>query len=125
MMKFMKMRQIACLSGCCIAAADGVVAEASICLSQGLISLHVACCGGGRHCGWCHPRNTSPMQLLGLSWFGGLTRYVHPVVDLQLLAGSSGNAGILSTTIPPFPWTLSRSRMEFTAAGAINKPPPS
>ena len=33
-MKCMKMRQATCLSGCWNAAAEGVVAEASVCLSQ-------------------------------------------------------------------------------------------
>jgi hypothetical protein len=120
MMKCMKMRQVVCLSGCWNAAADGVVAEASLCLSQDMIWLHVAYCGGGRHCGWSHPRNTSWMQLLGLSWFGGPVGYFRPAVDLQPLGGRDSDAGILSTTVPPFPYTLSRSCMKFTAAGAIN-----
>ena len=108
------------LSGSWNAVTDGAVAEASVCLSQDHIWLHVACCGGGRRCGWSHPRNTSWMQLLGLSWFGGPVGYFRPAVDLQPLGGRDSDAGIFSTTVPPFPYTLSRSCMKFTAAGAIN-----
>lgn len=105
-MKCMKMRQAVCLSGCWNAAAKGVLAEASICLSQEFIWL-----------GRVVEVDVTVVDFVRATLCEGVVesslvekKSHRAAISLQPVGGEGVNAGIFSTPM--------RFRTKFTATGA-------